>query len=271
MSKSRKALMKLIYVALFTALCFVGTMIFLPIGTSKMHLGNLFCILAGLLCGGWVGGLAGALGMGLNDIVFGYPYTVYVRTFILKFLMGFISGTLFRALIRHHVKGNLLLYITSFLLSALYIYIVVCYCTAVKGFSFTLLIVSSILEGLLLFLSVFSFRLDNILKCLSFSMLVSLTVNVIGEFYLRILFNSILGMTYEEARLTSVAALPGSFFTSLITIVILLPTFYPIYRATRKINVFNDLEEYMPQRSLERSKPGDTKKKGPIHTSFKNE
>ena len=143
MSKSRKALMKLIYIALFTALCFVGTMIFIPIGTSKMHLGNLFCILAGLLCGGWVGGIAGALGMGLNDIVFGYPYTVYVRTFILKFLMGFISGTLFRALIKHHVKGNLLLYITSSLLSALYIYIVVCYCNAVKGFTLTLLIVSS--------------------------------------------------------------------------------------------------------------------------------
>ena len=66
---SKKVLYNMVIIALFTALTFVGTYVQIPLGTSKVHLGNFVCILAGLLCGGLVGGISGSLGMGLNDLL----------------------------------------------------------------------------------------------------------------------------------------------------------------------------------------------------------
>ena len=96
MNKDRKLLSQIIYTAIFIALCFAGTFVSIPLGTSKVHLGNFFCILAGLLCGPFIGGVAGSLGMGFNDIALGYGWNTYLRTFIMKFLMGFLAGYIFR-------------------------------------------------------------------------------------------------------------------------------------------------------------------------------
>lgn len=36
---------------------------------TSIHIGNAFCVLAALLLGGLYGGLAGAIGMGIADIM----------------------------------------------------------------------------------------------------------------------------------------------------------------------------------------------------------
>ena len=243
MNKNRTTLLKIIYVAIFTALCFVGTMIMIPVGTSKVHLGNFFCILAGLLCGGVVGGLAGSLGMGLNDIVFGYSYTTYLRTFVLKFLMGFIFGSLFRLLIKKKINGKVLIWISVGLMIGLFSYILSMYFQPESKYSLTLVILTGVLLALILFVAIFSFRFDRSMSCLSFALLVALAVNVIGEFYLRILISLSLDMTYEAALISSIGKLPGALLTSIVTIVFILPLYYPLYTATHRINVFNDLED----------------------------
>jgi uncharacterized membrane protein len=242
MKRTNRILTKIIYIAVFTALCFIGTSIMIPFGSSKVHLGNFFCIFAGLLCGGLVGGLSGAIGMGLNDLVFGYGVTVAGRTFILKFLMGFVAGFLFRLLVKRKINGILLAWISAILMLGFLSFEVTMYLMGKSGYSLLLIIMTSILSLLLLLNAIFSFRLDHVLRSVSFAMIVAISVNVIGEFFLRILFAMMVGTTYEAALATSFAKLPASLFTSVVTMIMVLPLFYPVYKATRKVNQLNDLD-----------------------------
>lgn len=63
-----------------------------PGGTTSFHLGNTFCILAALLLGGIPGGIAGAIGMGIGDLLDPIYITYAPKTIILKFLIGVITG-----------------------------------------------------------------------------------------------------------------------------------------------------------------------------------
>ena len=78
------------------ALCYIGFAFFkidIPVGTEKtaFHLGNVFCVLAALLLGGYLGGLAGAVGMTIGDLTTAYV-TSAPKTFLLKLLIGLIVG-----------------------------------------------------------------------------------------------------------------------------------------------------------------------------------
>ena len=78
------------------ALCYVGFAFFkidIPVGTEKtaFHLGNVFCVLGALLLGGYLGGLAGAVGMTIGDLTTAYV-TSAPKTFLLKLLIGLIVG-----------------------------------------------------------------------------------------------------------------------------------------------------------------------------------
>ena len=78
---------------LIAALCYVGYAIFPAINASgtKVHLGNAFVVLGALLIGGLYGGLAGAVGLSLADILSGYAASS-PRTFITKLVIGLIVG-----------------------------------------------------------------------------------------------------------------------------------------------------------------------------------
>lgn len=95
--------------ALLAALCFIGFQfirIDIPVGAGKtaIHFGNTFCILAALMLGGVRGGLAGAIGMSLADLLSGYA-TSAPKTFLMKLLIGMIAG--FFAHRMGHVKEHL--------------------------------------------------------------------------------------------------------------------------------------------------------------------
>ena len=60
-------------------------------GGSSFHLGNTFTALTALLLDGVSGGLAGAIGLALADIVAGDPGYA-ITTFILKFIIGIVCG-----------------------------------------------------------------------------------------------------------------------------------------------------------------------------------
>ena len=60
-------------------------------GGSSFHLGNTFVALTALLLDGVSGGLAGAIGLSLADILAGDPGYA-ITTFILKFLIGITCG-----------------------------------------------------------------------------------------------------------------------------------------------------------------------------------
>ena len=60
-------------------------------GGSSFHLGNTFTALTALLLDGVSGGLAGAIGLSLADILAGDPGYA-ITTFVLKFIIGITCG-----------------------------------------------------------------------------------------------------------------------------------------------------------------------------------
>ncbi|MDO4198718.1 MAG: ECF transporter S component [Erysipelotrichaceae bacterium] len=95
----KDAVLKLSMISLMAALSYVAFTylkinIPLPGGSTAFHLGNTFCVLAALLMGGVPGGLAGAIGMSLADIMDPLYINVAPKTMFLKFMIGLVTGIL---------------------------------------------------------------------------------------------------------------------------------------------------------------------------------
>lgn len=93
-----KKLSFIIAVGLMAALCYVGNylQIKIPNGVliTRVHLGNSMCLLAGMLFGGPIGGLASGIGAALYDL-FDPVYIISAPfTFLSKFAMGYVAGSL---------------------------------------------------------------------------------------------------------------------------------------------------------------------------------
>lgn len=89
---------KIALTGLFAALSYVvftflQIKIPLPGGdATSIHLGNAVCVLGALLLGGAYGGIGGALGMTIGDLL-DPVYIVYApKTFVLKLCIGLITG-----------------------------------------------------------------------------------------------------------------------------------------------------------------------------------
>lgn len=92
---------KFVYMALFTALVYIFTRFFkipivTPLGQTMFHLGNAFCLLAGLLLGPVYGGVSAGLGSALFDLFDPVYFTSAPITFITKFAMAFVAGLIYR-------------------------------------------------------------------------------------------------------------------------------------------------------------------------------
>lgn len=98
MERRNTRLIKLAQTALVAALCY-ATFTFLQIkipmpggDATSIHIGNAVCVLGALLLGGWYGGIAGAIGMAIADIMDPVYITVAPKTFVLKLAIGLIVG-----------------------------------------------------------------------------------------------------------------------------------------------------------------------------------
>ena len=107
---------KLAQAGLLAALCYIGFAFFkidIPVGPEKtaFHLGNVFCVLAALLLGGYWGGLAGAIGMTIADLTTAYV-TSAPKTFLLKLCIGLIVGLVAHKIF-HLSKEHSVKYVTG--------------------------------------------------------------------------------------------------------------------------------------------------------------
>lgn len=89
---------KLTMMAVFAALSYVvftfcQVKITLPGGdATSIHLGNAVCVLGALILGGLYGGIGGAVGMTIGDLL-DPVYLIYApKTFLLKLCIGLIAG-----------------------------------------------------------------------------------------------------------------------------------------------------------------------------------
>ena len=95
LTKTKFTVQKISIIGVMAALSFVAYEFFrIPnvFGTgSSFHLGNTFTALTAMLLDGVSGGLAGAIGLALADILAGDPGYA-ITTFVLKFIIGITCG-----------------------------------------------------------------------------------------------------------------------------------------------------------------------------------
>lgn len=252
-----KNVYKLVVVALFSALCFVGTMIQIPLPSGGMiHLGNFFCILAALLCGGVIGGLAGGIGCGLYDLIIYSSPVGMVQYAILKFIMGFLVGSLFRFIINKRKKINYtitlgvvgsLIVLFTVLVIAGYISGNFALSSSIKNQELYIGIVCTI--GFLFSIVLFVFcglssRLKKMSKCILFVCSISVLVNILLEFVAKIIINyGIEGLTFEASLIKGFSSLPSCILTGCVTVAFISIIFPRLYAATKNLNSLNNLDE----------------------------
>ena len=97
MNRQNSPITKLAQTAVLAALCYVAftfLQIRIPVGdnATSLHIGNAVCVLGALLIGGFYGGLAGAIGMSIGDLM--DPVYIYSapKTFVMKLCIGLVTG-----------------------------------------------------------------------------------------------------------------------------------------------------------------------------------
>lgn len=96
-NKSASWIVRIVMVALFAALVFVSSQLSVPIpvaigDVSRIHLGNIFCLLSGFVLGPVGGGLAAGLGSALYDLTNPAYIASAPFTFLFKFLLAAVCG-----------------------------------------------------------------------------------------------------------------------------------------------------------------------------------
>ncbi|MGJ4849050.1 ECF transporter S component [Bacillota bacterium Meth-B3] len=98
MKSDRSTQNLLVATALMAAIVFVTTrFIQIDLGFSRIKTGNVFCLLAGMLLGGWHGGLAAGIGSMLYDLTDARYASMFYVTLINFFAMGCVCGLIAHA------------------------------------------------------------------------------------------------------------------------------------------------------------------------------
>ena len=269
MSKQKEILLKIILTALFSALCFIGVLIRIPLPTGAfVHLGNMICILAALLLGGVYGGLAGSIGMGLFDLTHGYLGAGLLRTFILKFLMGLVAGLVFKLILKKKLNVKKLTIIFVVILGLLFITaitlsvisynngFVVTYTKNGEVVTKTVIVkwIIPLFIGVMLVLGIIDLVLEKKLGKVAGAALISatagVTINTLGEIYLKALLYYLLNTAYasfNDAYLYAIAELPATIITSVLTVSIIGFIYWPIYKATKDFNPIDYASKFIEE------------------------
>ncbi len=91
---------KMVFAGIFAAITYVVfTFLSIPVptvggGKVTVHLGNAFCVLGALLLGSAYGGMGGALGLTIADLVDPVYIVEAPITFVIKLLMGVLAGVI---------------------------------------------------------------------------------------------------------------------------------------------------------------------------------
>ncbi len=83
----------IVFIGVMSAVVFAANFLSIPIGTiSRIHFGNVFCVLSGLLLGAVPGGLCAGIGGFFYDLMNPLYASEALITFAMKFVIGFLAG-----------------------------------------------------------------------------------------------------------------------------------------------------------------------------------
>ena len=126
MKKKKFTTRDITQIAIMAAFVFAATNIKIdiptPLGKTMVHMGNIICVLSGLLFGPVHGGLAAGIGSAIFDLTDPIFAPEFWITFIMKFAMGFMAG-----LISHMGKQSNVKNIVAAIIGA--VSYVICYLT----------------------------------------------------------------------------------------------------------------------------------------------
>jgi uncharacterized membrane protein len=84
-------------IGVMAAFCFVSNYLSIPIGTiSRIHFGNVFCVLSGLLLGAVPGGFCAGIGAFFYDLTNPLYAASAPITFLMKFALAAVAGLVAR-------------------------------------------------------------------------------------------------------------------------------------------------------------------------------
>ena len=245
-NKTNALVFKITITSVFAALCFISLFLRIPIpspvGKPYIHLGNLIVILVSLLFGGPIGALAGAIGMGLFDIVDGYGIWT-IKTVVLKLLMGLICGFVYYRLSKNKNKEvnislrTLILSVFFVLLGLISLILAIVNHSVItignKDIVITWPIYTfSLLIGALLITSVFLMKGKNYdYKVATYATSIAMIANVFGEFIGKLIKTLLEGQGLKVSIISCIASLPATMMNSVITIIIVMMV-YPILKKT---------------------------------------
>ena len=104
MKNQDRKVLNTVLVGALAAMVYVVTLFRFPLLGSKVHFANAVCLLSGILLGPLQGGLAAGIGSAFYDAVTGYDLINVLITFISKFAMAWVCGSVLES--RIHIKGK---------------------------------------------------------------------------------------------------------------------------------------------------------------------
>lgn len=254
-NNNQKLIYKVILTAIFSALAFVGTCIQIPLPTGGMiHLGNFVVIISALLCGGLVGGIAGGIGCGLYDLIIYSSPDGFVKYLILKFIMGFIVGSLFRLVLKSKNKKGVPLVL---LLSGCFLAIVTTVAivlfnndyitlsssiTAKVGYIAIVSVFGYLFSIALIFCSFWSRRVKPTIQAVIVAISISVIANILLEFIAKLITSTVIdSLVWDASLIKAFSTMPSCIFTGAITLILGVLIYPPLYKATKNINSFNNI------------------------------
>ena len=93
--KSHANIYRLCAIGVLSAMVFVANFFSIPLPfEARVHFGNVFCVLSGLLLGPVSGGLCAGLGGFFCDLTNPIYAAGAPVTFLMKFVIGFVAGAI---------------------------------------------------------------------------------------------------------------------------------------------------------------------------------
>lgn len=231
-------------IGVFSALCYVVLVYKIPLPTvsgsnASVHLGNMLVMLISVLFSGFTGGLSGAIGMGLFDILNGYASSS-AKTIILKLGIGLITGLVFYILNKKNKKV-----FVPLLISTIFFFVIASVCL---GFSISAhggqLLIQATGKTVNMFWATYAFSYliaifslvaliasSKIQKQLQY-VLVATTCgfifNLFGEFIYALVKQCLLGSDFITGLVYALAKMPATIINGTISITIVVAIYGPL-------------------------------------------